>query len=1497
MGRSGRRIPAWLGAALLALGVASEGRAQTVWVAPTQTDGEQALLAGVSGWLERLLGDAGLTVQRAAGPGQPLAQRLRGAQGRGLSWLVTPELRVEQGRARLQLRLFAAESGSLVAVAAAAAPLHQLGSLCRETSLRLMTQIGVPPAALPEDAPPLPEDLAAAGRALQLWDSGRLAAALDEVSGRLTPLALRVREEILDEAGRSGADPLERARVLATTGDARGAWRLVSDRAAEAERAPRPDPQVLIAAGEVQLAAGNLPGARGFLERALTIAPDAAAAQLSRARLALEQGDVETSRRALERVASLEPELVLPVRLLAETEPSKARQAELWLEAGRRAARRLDVQRAERYLDRALRIEPALAPRSWMARGDLELRLGRPAEAAERYEQARRNGVGDVALFRNLGRAQWALGHAERAEEAFRLAIEVDASDVAAWGGLGVVYLETGRSSQAAEALERAQRGDPADPELRFELARALHGSGRSREALALLSDDTARELRESARILAGQGRPAEARSALERAIALEPYHPEGQRQLAELLEARGDLEAAAEARELAAFFAGSLAVDSDVETELALSLDALVASFAAQVVDPQRKPVALLGVRRAPDWRSRLWAWLHPRRLDTERVAATLEQAIGRQFDLVRTPEMPRQGILGRAVDALYRFESEASLSAPRIAAVNDGLGTHGIFVARVWRDPHPGEEGASCSGLQHFEIELRLLSGRDIDYVDALANVACPVGGVAAFGTWNLYAAPLYAALLGLLLYPPIRGWGTVVVRVGLPARTRGFFALSITRKPDKVRDEKKDPPRFRRLRATLRLISRFHRQMVGRETVFRLIPARRSYYVTLKGPLKDAKGEEIIGHFLEERRVRVQRGKLVRVEYDLRPKECAIEARVLLEGRGLRGARVAIAGDPKSLRYAQRDGSAFLYVGPGSHRVLMGAEGRVAARTIQVSSVENAIPLVIDLAQAQDLIFEGCPQAVDPYLQGDRHSAARALEEAGLGDAAHRLRAELFQSRGDSAGAARELEAAGRLDEAAEAHQEAGSDPNESAALFERAGDHAQAAEAYRRAGDLAAAARCFEACYDYDNAIECYHETGDQAKLLALLEQTGAFLEAAERARRSGDADRAIRNLQQIARNDSSWPEGTALLAELLAERGDYDIALEAFGDALEAAGGERAPVGLQERHALLLEKCGERERALQAWARVGKLDPSRGDIGTRISTLREALQRDAKTAPTVVAAGASATLRVESRYELLEELGRGGMGVVFKARDKRLGRLVALKQLPQNLREHPEALKLFLREARAAASLNHRNIVTVHDAGEEGGSYFITMELLEGLPLSAILARRGRLSAKDTARLGIQTAAGLDYAHGRRVVHRDVKAANLFLTRERVVKIMDFGLAKTVEEVRKSSTLIGGTPYYMAPEQAAGEPVDHRTDLYALGVTLFQLATGELPFRDGDLAYHHRHTPPPDPRELLATLPAGLAELILTLMAKAPGDRIQSAAEVGARLASLVDEPG
>jgi serine/threonine-protein kinase len=203
----------------------------------------------------------------------------------------------------------------------------------------------------------------------------------------------------------------------------------------------------------------------------------------------------------------------------------------------------------------------------------------------------------------------------------------------------------------------------------------------------------------------------------------------------------------------------------------------------------------------------------------------------------------------------------------------------------------------------------------------------------------------------------------------------------------------------------------------------------------------------------------------------------------------------------------------------------------------------------------------------------------------------------------------------------------------------------------------------------------------------------------------------------------------------------------------------------------------------------------------------------------------------------------------------------------------------------MREAQAAAKLNHPNIVTVYDTGEQQGRYYIAMEYVEGTTLKEILKRRGTISVSGIVHVLMQVSEALAYAHEKNVVHRDVKPANVMWTRSRKAKLMDFGLAKVVREARNHTTVVAGTPYYMSPEQTLGKNVDHRTDIYSLGVTVFELATGTVPFKEGNIPYHHLHTPPPELRALRQDLPDALVDFVSRCLEKDPVNRFQSAQEI------------
>ncbi len=255
------------------------------------------------------------------------------------------------------------------------------------------------------------------------------------------------------------------------------------------------------------------------------------------------------------------------------------------------------------------------------------------------------------------------------------------------------------------------------------------------------------------------------------------------------------------------------------------------------------------------------------------------------------------------------------------------------------------------------------------------------------------------------------------------------------------------------------------------------------------------------------------------------------------------------------------------------------------------------------------------------------------------------------------------------------------------------------------------------------------------------------------------------------------------------------------------------------------------------------------------------------------------------------FEILDIIGEGGMGTVFRAVQSNLGRQVALKVLRKRLlSKNREFAARFLREARLAAKVNHHNIVQVFDAGAEGEVYFMAMELVEGRNVGEALSAAGRFPFDAAAETVRQAASGLEAARAHSLIHRDMKPDNLIASREGIVKIMDFGLAKNTEDPVNATRagVLMGTPSYISPEQVQGKDADHRSDLYALGVSLYELISGAKPF-DGEstmiVLMKHVKEPVPDLRKARPDTPPGLAEIARKLMEKDPGRRVQTPSEL------------
>ena len=316
-----------------------------------------------------------------------------------------------------------------------------------------------------------------------------------------------------------------------------------------------------------------------------------------------------------------------------------------------------------------------------------------------------------------------------------------------------------------------------------------------------------------------------------------------------------------------------------------------------------------------------------------------------------------------------------------------------------------------------------------------------------------------------------------------------------------------------------------------------------------------------------------------------------------------------------------------------------------------------------------------------------------------------------------------------------------------------------------------------------------------------------------------------------------------------------------------------------------------------------------VSPDEGDAPTRIATNAPIVMpsvgalsaEHAATLPgsSLVDGG---VLQQVGRYRIHERLGRGGMATVFKAHDPGIGRDVAIKFLHASLCEEPEYRARFLSEARAAGGLSHPNIVTVHDVGEIDGRPYMAMELLDGDTLGDVLAKNPPLRVRDVVVMGIQLARALDYAHSRGIVHRDIKPGNIMQVKgTQTVKVTDFGIAHVESSGAEQRTHLGdilGTPQYMSPEQAKGERLDGRSDLFSAGIVLYQMLTGQRPFQGDSLVSLAMQIATAEPKpieQLRPEVPAALRRVVSRSLAKTPERRWASGKELAEALTKVLVE--
>jgi|CXWL01.1.fsa_nt_gi serine/threonine-protein kinase len=576
----------------------------------------------------------------------------------------------------------------------------------------------------------------------------------------------------------------------------------------------------------------------------------------------------------------------------------------------------------------------------------------------------------------------------------------------------------------------------------------------------------------------------------------------------------------------------------------------------------------------------------------------------------------------------------------------------------------------------------------------------------------------------------------------------------------------------------------------------------------------------------------------------------------------------------------------------------------------------------------------------EAAEAYLAaGLPEQALKILEKSPTMEP--RLAAEIYKRNGRHREAAQFLATLGRSREAAEAYESAG-DFAKAAELWERAHEQIRAATAYKRANKLRDAGRCFDAAGSPLVAAEAYASAGDHLAAADAYVKGGAPYQAASCFLRVGRKQDASRALQQVTPADPAFERATLDLVPLLMEEGFLEPALHRLRMMPnEPKGG---PTVLADRwywEGRVLEAQHRGGEAEVCYQKILALNREHRDVAKRLADLHRAgLATGAVTAGTVVTGprpgagsgeppaptGAGNLAQTEAqvprahlrptgprlnelpnghllvdRYEILGELGQGGMGKVYKAHDRELDDVVAIKTMLRSTDPGGSDEERLLREVQICRKITHPNVVRVFDLGRQPDGIFVTLEYIDGPTLEALIKRRSgpSLSLGKIKWILSETASGLREAHSLQVVHRDLKPSNLILTENRL-KILDFGIARMAgSDTRLTRTGFAvGTPLYMSPEQVRGSELDGRSDLYSLGIIAYRLLAGREPFiaeAATSIALMHLQQPPPDLEAFRPGLPTPWKDFVSRILAKDVAARFQSADEVLRAIPELPQE--
>ncbi len=456
---------------------------------------------------------------------------------------------------------------------------------------------------------------------------------------------------------------------------------------------------------------------------------------------------------------------------------------------------------------------------------------------------------------------------------------------------------------------------------------------------------------------------------------------------------------------------------------------------------------------------------------------------------------------------------------------------------------------------------------------------------------------------------------------------------------------------------------------------------------------------------------------------------------------------------------------------------------------------------------------------------------------------------------------------------------------------APILERLNRWGEASDMYELAGDVDGAARCAERAGEDERALQLYRSLGAIDRTAHCMARLGYLQDALKELHQANLYPDALEVLKNHPGPVPDIPQVILDLAEWAHEHRSHEAAIACLQRAVVGVALQPQRLGPAIALAEEMYAADEHASALAQVERILAFDFS-CEAARRLRTRIVADQGDHTAQDDAsVDGGVGGSARVaQHRFEILNELGRGGMGVVYRARDTRLERDVAIKVLRTTSDELAARLG---QEARAAATLNHPGIVTIHDfeAGFDG--HFIAMEYVPGEPLDKTIKSNPVRIYNLLVPILQQMADAVAYAHDHHVIHRDLKPGNILLTPNDDVKILDFGIAARLESEDGNLATVCGTPFYMAPEQIRGEAPTPATDVYAFGATAFHLATGRPPFHKGDIIDAHLNTSPPSPLDLAPDLDPDLSHIILTCMEKDPLQRFRDARQLSEALGALV----